>query len=750
MKRDPYLEKTVLSYSIRLCELFKDEYNEDVLRFLFDILGQKKAEKLCDDISLIVRKRCFPNFQKKELNQRITKKIFGKKVNSIDDFEDFVLELHDESINSRRLVNQLEDILCKDGTILMSVVSLIKQELTKKKRSLGNTKNSTFYKKIEELGEVFSLSNDEKDLMTFFYLIEADSLVNDVFRSERIEFDEINKSSRFFCKFFKKDINKLSDILRPQGTLSSTGLIEKSGLGGYGIADEIVSHLSGLSGKTLAENYLRKDSEDVFLSLDDHIVDANSQMIITSILKSNSTINILLHGRPGTGKTEFARSLGRHLGLDVYFIRQEDEEGGENNRHRKRALVASPNILRGHECLVVVDECDEIINTKGALNFSFFRDDSKNEGKCWINSLLDNSKIRMIWISNSISGMDESTKRRFSFSQEFVNLTERQRVKVWKKQLGHYGVNIFTEQEIVELAGKFKVNAGAIGLALENVLPIEKADEFTKKKMMRDVLLRHQEFVIGDHEKLSGMSSSYCLDVLNTDIELSKVCESVDKFYKFLTESTSSTNVCVSSMNILLMGKPGTGKTEFAKYIAKHIGKELLVKRSSDILSCWLGATEKNIADAFKEAEVNNSILFIDEADSLFKSREGAERSWMVSQTNELLTQMENFKGVLICATNFEKNLDSAAFRRFVHKIHFDFLKPEGKVLLFENMFGQLSAQQKKKLKEIPCLTPGDFKTVRQINFFNTEVDNEELINQLVQETRHKKEASGKIGLAGR
>jgi SpoVK/Ycf46/Vps4 family AAA+-type ATPase len=79
--------------------------------------------------------------------------------------------------------------------------------------------------------------------------------------------------------------------------------------------------------------------------------------------------------------------------------------------------------------------------------------------------------------------------------------------------------------------------------------------------------------------------------------------------------------------------------------------------------------TEKNIAAAFRQAEAERAILFIDEADSFFTSREIAERSWEVSRTNEFLTWMENHRGMLICCTNLLPSMDRAAMRRFTGKL---------------------------------------------------------------------------------
>lgn len=147
--------------------------------------------------------------------------------------------------------------------------------------------------------------------------------------------------------------------------------------------------------------------------------------------------------------------------------------------------------------------------------------------------------------------------------------------------------------------------------------------------------------------------------------------------------------------------------------------KELLIKRGSDLLDMFVGGTEKNIRNAFKEAETENAILFIDEFEGMIASREKAVRNWEVTQVNELLAQMEEFRGILICATNHKNMLDSAAIRRFNFKVEFDYIDNEGKLLFYDLLLKDitskpLEADEKESLLSLEYLTPGDYKVVFQ------------------------------------
>ena len=120
------------------------------------------------------------------------------------------------------------------------------------------------------------------------------------------------------------------------------------------------------------------------------------------------------------------------------------------------------------------------------------------------------------------------------------------------------------------------------------------------------------------------------------------------------------------------------------------------------------------IAGAFAQAEDSDAILLLDEADSLFLNREHSQYSWERSQTNELLTRMEAYSGVLVCCTNLLKNLDSAVLRRFTFKVAFHSLTDDGRIALFERYFPSVSltGEARARLAALTILTPGDFKAV--------------------------------------
>jgi hypothetical protein len=122
---------------------------------------------------------------------------------------------------------------------------------------------------------------------------------------------------------------------------------------------------------------------------------------------------------------------------------------------------------------------------------------------------------------------------------------------------------------------------------------------------------------------------------------------------------------------LLFHGPPGTGKTHTGYALAGEIGRRLAVAAVPALLDCWVGVTEKNIAEAFGEARESGAVLFLDEADSLLASRSMARRGWEFALVNTLLACLEEPGVPVILCTNYLEAMDDALRRRIHHLLAF-------------------------------------------------------------------------------
>jgi len=142
----------------------------------------------------------------------------------------------------------------------------------------------------------------------------------------------------------------------------------------------------------------------------------------------------------------------------------------------------------------------------------------------------------------------------------------------------------------------------------------------------------------------------------------------------------------------LFYGAPGTGKTMTATLLGKATGRAVYKIDLSQVVSKYIGETEKNLARIFDQAEHKNWILFFDEADALFGKRsetKDAHDRYANQEVSFLLQRIEDFDGIVILASNLRENLDNAFARRFESIIFFPMPRPEERLRLWQQGFSK-------------------------------------------------------------
>lgn len=158
----------------------------------------------------------------------------------------------------------------------------------------------------------------------------------------------------------------------------------------------------------------------------------------------------------------------------------------------------------------------------------------------------------------------------------------------------------------------------------------------------------------------------------------------VGEEWNFYAKTPYGRGVCA-----LFYGPPGTGKTMAVQVIANELGLDLYRIDLSQMISKYIGETQKNISELFLKAKEINALLFFDEADALFSKRsevQDANDRNANAETAHLLQKLEEYEGITILATNLKDNLDDAFKRRIKFMVDFQFPEKETRRKLWRTL----------------------------------------------------------------
>jgi len=599
---------------------------------------------------------------------------------------------------------------------------------------------------VARLSRLVGMSEVDCRVLEFTVLIQTERLLDDT--ADLIGQLTSLKTSHVLSVLLDLPEPEIRTALNPQGLLAKSGLLSVDRCGTSSLrgklnllSDSFADHIYSSDADPVG---LLRDtvtpSEAPLLEMGDYEHVDEFLVVLRPYLKLAVTagrkgVNVFLHGDPGTGKSQLAKVLAKELGCELFEVASEDSDGDPVAGDRRlRAFRAAQSFLSQRRALILFDEVEDVFNDGDGM---FGRKSTAQTRKAWINRTLEENPVPTLWLSNSIHGLDPAFIRRFDMVFELPMPPKKQRERIIAEACSDMldTVSVARIAESDSLAPAVVTKAAAVVRSIQGEL-----GEAGSAKAI--------ELLIGSTLKAQGHKSIRRSD---TKSHLSEIYDPV-----FIHADTDLTKVATGlaqskSGRLCLYGPPGTGKTAFGRWLAEQLGVPLVVKRASDLMSMWVGENEKNIAEAFKQAERDGALLLIDEVDSFLQDRRNSHASWEVTLVNEMLTQMESFPGVFIASTNLMDGLDQAALRRFDLKVKFDFLKPDQSSELLRRHCAQLCIsaplpEQETKLQSLSKLTPGDFAAVARQNRFRAITTAEALVSALEAECALKEGAKAGIG----
>jgi hypothetical protein len=376
------------------------------------------------------------------------------------------------------------------------------------------------------------------------------------------------------------------------------------------------------------------------------------------------------HGPYGSGKRSLAEAVCHDLGLSLIIADLGQMVLGRSPWDeiswllgREAVLQPAALCLEGFDCLLAEDEKNlsrlksvvEMIQTFGRLTF----------------------------ICSSRPWKPKELLREEVFIDLQFNLPdEKARKKLWEKHLD--GRLQFVEKmDVYALASQFRFTGGQMEDAL-----------VAAQNLAHWRSPGNGRITLADLSLACKLQSNSKLNILAQKIEpkfswddivlppdqlaqLREICHQAQYRHIVLGEWGFERKLSLGKgLNVLFFGPSGTGKTMAAEVIAHELYLDLYKIDLSQVVSKYIGETEKNLQKVFQEAQASNAILFFDEADALFGKRsevKDAHDRYANIEIGYLLQKMEEYEGITILATNLRHHIDEAFVRRIQMIVEFPF-----------------------------------------------------------------------------
>lgn len=344
-------------------------------------------------------------------------------------------------------------------------------------------------------------------------------------------------------------------------------------------------------------------------------------------------VNVLLHGVPGTGKTEMAKLIARRLGARLHVIGARKDGGPPSPYERVRALQWAQEIVaEDRRTIFLLDESEDIFRNTETSPEKAGRDQPIS--KAFLNELLDRMPAPCIWVSNALPS-DKAFRRRMRFSITFKMPRERVRRQLWVQAC--HDLPGIDSDAMAALSHKYQAQPAlivdsvraALLVAGDRPVTTGEIEDFLKPA----VLLQEGDVREGPFQH--ALDNRFDPASCNVD---QKLADLADRLADMLPNPGKRT--------VLFSGFPGTGKTAACHWLSQQLGREIIVRDVASLESCYVGESEKLIKEAFEEAHELDAALCLDEIDTFISDRRSARYQYERSRCNNFLQLLEAYRGI--------------------------------------------------------------------------------------------------------
>lgn len=456
------------------------------------------------------------------------------------------------------------------------------------------------------------------------------------------------------------------------------------------LPDRLVSHLLGTSDADATLSAFSRLIEPTE-TLDQVILPAVDKERIVSLVSGHATylealkdwglakaipygraVTLLFSGPSGTGKTLTARAVAHHLGQRLLLV--------DTGRLLNQGAAFESNIdnmlreARLQQAVLFFDECDGLFNaanrSRGTLSILL--------------EALERFEGVVVLATNIPHVLDAALDRRILYRVEFQLPSPTMRQAIWSVHLPPE-MPLSDDVDVAFLGRRFEFAGGYI----KNSVLLAAGRAAQRMNAGGEPRVTHADLVEAAYAQLRSRLSRFA-DRETATLRLADLVVTDDVFEQVneVIDSVAAQQVVFQEwgfdrkfnkgrgLSALFDGEPGTGKTLAAEIIAAELGMALFRVNVANVVSKYIGETEKNLTRVFAEARSAQSVLLFDEADSLFSKRvevKGSNDRFANMEVNVLLQLIERYDGLVILTTNLKQSLDTAFERRLSFKVNFPF-----------------------------------------------------------------------------